>query len=137
MTEQGRPRVVLADDEGHSRRLIKAVMTSMKCEVVGEATNGQEAIDLFKDEMPDLLLLDINMPVKTGEEALREIIDHYPDAFVIMLTSVADMESVEQCINIGAANYIRKDTPVQEIKSIIKETWQAFRQKQKKGKPDA
>lgn len=137
MTEHGRPRVVLADDEEHSRRLIKAVMTSMKCEVAGEATNGQEAVDLFKSEMPDLLLLDINMPVKTGEEALREIIDHSPDAFVIMLTSVADMESVEQCINIGAANYIRKDTPVQEIKSIIKETWQTFRQKQKKGKPNA
>jgi len=136
MTEQRKPRVVIADDEGHSRMLIKAVMTSMKCEIAGEALNGREAVDLFKKEKPDLMLLDINMPLMTGREALKEIMDYYQDAFVIMLTSVADMESVEKCLDMGAATYILKGTPVQEIKSIIKETWQTFRQKQKKGNAD-
>lgn len=137
MTEQRKPRVVLADDEGHSRMLIKAVMTSMKCEIAGEALNGREAVDLFKKEKPDLMLLDINMPLMTGKEALKEIMNYYQDAFVIMLTSVADMESVEKCLDMGAANYILKGTPVQEIKSIIKETWQTFRKKQKEGNADA
>ncbi len=124
--EQELPRVILADDEIFVRVLMRKVMTSMKCEIVGEAKDGQEAIDLFREKKPDLLLLDINMPVKTGEEALREISREFPNACVIMLTSLADMESVENCLNFGAANYIRKDTPLGEMKKIIRETWIAF-----------
>lgn len=124
--EQKLPRVILADDEIFVRAFMKKVMMGMKCEIVGEAKNGQEAVDLFREKKPDLLLLDINMPVKTGEEALREISREFPEAFVIMLTSLTDMESVENCLNFGAANYIRKDTPVGEMKKIIKETWVTF-----------
>lgn len=128
MTEKKKPRVLLADDESHIRMLIKMVMRAMNCEIVAEATNGREAVELFKKEKPDLLLLDINMPEKTGDEALKEIIADNPDAFVIMLTSVSDMKSVEHCLSLGAANFIRKDTPVEEMKKLIKETWTAFRQ---------
>ncbi len=123
MADPRKPRVLLADDETHLRILMKTVMTSMNCEIAGEAKNGVEAVELFKIEKPDLLLLDINMPEKTGEEALKEIIGEFPDAFVIMLTSLADMESVERCLTLGAANYIRKDTPLEEIKKTIKDTW--------------
>jgi two-component system chemotaxis response regulator CheY len=126
MTEAKKPRVLIADDEGHIRMLMKAVLTSMQYQIVGMATNGQEAVELFSKEKPDLLLLDINMPLKTGEEALREIMDAFPDAFVIMLTSVADRGSVENCISLGAIHYIRKDTPITEMKAIIQETWQRF-----------
>jgi two-component system chemotaxis response regulator CheY len=128
MTQSRKPRVLLADDEPHIRMLIKTVMRSMNCEVIGEALNGNEAIELFKKEKPDLLMLDINMPLRTGEEALKEIMTEFPDAFVIMLTSVSDLESVENCLSLGASNFIRKDTPIQEMKKIIKETWQASRQ---------
>lgn len=125
--ETRKPRVIIADDEGHIRAMMKAVMNSMQCEIAGEAANGEEAVNLFKKEKPDLLLLDINMPIKTGEEALKEIIEDFPDALVIMLTSVADMESIENCINLGAANYIRKDTPLTEIKNAVRETWRTFK----------
>ena len=134
MTNPQKPRILLADDEIHLRMLMKKVMTSMNCEIVGEAKNGMEAVELYKKEKPDLLLLDINMPVKTGEEALKEIVEEFPDAFIIMLTSFADMESVENCLNLGASNYIRKDTPLDEIKKIIKETWALVK---KKGGSDA
>jgi len=126
MAQVKKPRVLIAEDESHSRLLLKAILSSMNCEVVGEATTGVEAIELFRQLKPHLLLLDINMPNKTGDEALQEIMAEYPRAFVIMLTSVADLESIERCIELGAANYIRKDTPVAEIKQAIKETWQAF-----------
>jgi len=125
--ENRKPRVVLVDDETHIRMLMRTVMSTMGCEVIGEAANGQEAVDVFRKEKPDLLLLDINMPVKTGEEALKEILAEFPDAFVIMLTSLADIESVQNCLNLGATNYIRKDTPLREIKKIIKETWALFK----------
>jgi len=137
MEQKGKPRVVIADDERHIRMLLKTVLTKMNCEVVGEAPNGQEAVDLFKREKPDMLLLDINMPVKTGTEALKEIIAERPDAFVIILSSVADLENVKHSLNLGASNYILKDTPLEEIKRIIKETWEEFRRKQKGEKKDA
>lgn len=127
MNEANRPRVLIADDENHIRLLMKSAMAKVGFQVIGLATDGQEAVDLFQKTKPDLLLLDINMPVKTGEVALKEILSQNPDANIIMLTSVADTETVMECINMGAANYIRKDTPLKEIVNIVKDTWVASR----------
>jgi YesN/AraC family two-component response regulator len=121
-----KPRVLIADDENACRVLIKAIVTSMNCEVVGEAKTGLEAIEMYKKLKPHLLLLDINMPLKTGDEALEEIMRDHPDAFVIILSAVAEMARVEKCLAMGASNYIRKDTRPAEIRAIIKETWQEF-----------
>jgi len=127
MTGKRKLRVLIADDEPHIRLLIKTVMTSMNAEIVGEAKNGGEAVEVFRNEKPDITLLDINMPIKSGEDALKEIMEAFPDAFVIMLTSVADMMTVEKCLGLGAANYIRKDTPIPEMKEIIKRAWDDYR----------
>jgi len=127
MTGKRKLRVLIADDEPHIRLLIKTVMTSMNAEIVGEAKNGGEAVEVFRNEKPDITLLDINMPIKSGEDALKEIMEAFPDAFVIMLTSVADMMTVKKCLGLGAANYIRKDTPIPEMKEIIKRAWDDYR----------
>ena len=127
MTDTKKTRALIADDENHVRRLLKSVVQKMNCDVVGEAKNGQEALDIFRKEKPDLLLLDINMPYKTGDEVLEEIMTEFPNAFVIMLSSIADAESVEKCLELGAANYLRKDTPLTQMKQIIFETWRNFR----------
>lgn len=121
--ETTKPRVVLADDEDHIRLLMKTMLTSKGYEVLGVGTNGEEAVTLYREKRPDLLLLDINMPFKTGEEALREIMRESPDALVIMLTSVSDLESVKKCLSLGARNFIRKDTPISEIEALIMETF--------------
>jgi len=121
-----KPRVLIADDENSCRVLIKAIVTSMNCEVVGEARTGIEAIQMYKTLRPHLLILDMNMPLKMGDEVLEEIMRDYPHAFVIILSAVADKERVERCFALGASNYIRKDTPIGEIRAIIKETWQEF-----------
>lgn len=114
-------RVVLCDDEFHIRLLIKTAVNSIGCEVVAEGKNGNEAVALFRQHRPDLLLLDVNMPEATGEEALGKICAEFPDALVVMLTSVSDSATVEHCLISGAANYIRKDTPIAEIKAMIGE----------------
>ena len=121
MNEVKRIRALLADDEPHIRALVKALLSKIGMDVVAEASNGVEAVDLFKSHQPDILFLDVNMPLKTGDEALKEIMTISPDACVVMLTSVSDMENVERCIELGAANYIRKDTPLDEMKVIIGE----------------
>lgn len=119
----GKITVLIADDEAHIRLLLRKVMESMSCEVVAEASNGRDAVELFRKTRPMITLLDINMPLMTGKEALIEIMKEFPDALVIMLSSLSAMDIVKDCLEIGAANYIRKDTPIAEMKLHIKETW--------------
>lgn len=125
--ETVKPRVLLADDESHIRSLMKAVIKTLGYDVIAEAVNGSEAVDLCVKEKPDLLLMDINMPVKTGIEALKEIVSLCPKTCVIMLSSVSDMESVREAIEAGAAHFIRKDTPITEMKTIITEAWDDYK----------
>ncbi len=127
MMPESKIRVLLADDEAHIRLMLKTVMMSMGAIVVGEAKNGAEAIEFYRREQPHIAFLDINMPIKTGIDALKEIKNEFPDALVMMMTSVADMETIEQCLEAGAANYILKDTPIQELKQMIKETWEELK----------
>jgi DNA-binding NarL/FixJ family response regulator len=128
----GKPKVVIGDDEMHLRELFKIMMTSLNTDVAAVARNGQEAVDLYRKIRPHLLLLDINMPGKNGDEALEEIMAEFPHAFVIMLTSVTDLETVKKCLDVGASNYILKDTPISEMKEIIKKTWSARLQAMRK-----
>lgn len=116
--------IIITDDESHIRLLFKKVLTSNGFNIIAEASNGKEAIDLYREKKPDIMLMDVAMPYKTGVEALQEIKAEFPDAFIIMLTSLADLETVEKCIDLGAANYIRKDTPVFEIADIIRDSFQ-------------
>lgn len=122
MTDDKKKSLLLADDETHIRALIKTIVKGIGIDVVAEASNGAEALEKYKQTRPDILMLDINMPLKTGDEVLREVIAENPDACVIMLTSVSDIGTIGKCIEIGAANYIRKDTPLGEMKAIIRET---------------
>jgi two-component system chemotaxis response regulator CheY len=120
-------RVMVVDDEDHVRKLITTVVKTMNCEIVAEAGNGKQAVELFHRLKPHMLLLDINMPLKSGKEALAEIKKRYPRAFVIMLTSLTDKETVEDCIALGATGFIRKDLPIDDMRDVIKKTWTAYR----------
>lgn len=133
MPESGRRakrklRVMIAEDEEHVRRLLKSLMTTMNCDIVGEAGNGLDAVEMYCRLRPNILLLDINMPLKSGKDALSEIKSRFPHAFVVMITSLSDRETVEDCIKLGATGLIRKDLPMNEIKETIKNTWRAYRQ---------
>ena len=113
--------ILLADDESHVRLMLATLAKEMGLEIVGEASNGAGAVKLFREKLPDLMLLDVNMPIKTGDRALPEIIKEFPTARIIMLTSMSDMMTVEECLRNGAFNYIRKDSPLEEIKAAILE----------------
>ena len=127
MTEKKKLRVLISDDEAHIRMMLKMTLSSMGAEIVGEAKNGGEAVELFKKTQPNIMLLDVNMPIKTGDQVLKEINPQSSEVCVIMMTSVADIETIETCINLGASGYILKDTPLNEMKTMIKEAWANFK----------
>jgi len=128
MIEKKKITVLLADDEVHIRVLMKKVLESMNAEVIAEAKNGAEAVQLYRQKRPKMVFLDINMPMMDGITALKEIKRDDPNAFVIMLTSLTVMETVKECLSVGAANYIRKDTPLNELRMYVKESWEMYRE---------
>lgn len=121
MATANKTRVVLADDEVHIRYLVRNVMRAEGCEVVGEANNGEDALALYRQHRPDLLLIDINLPLKSGEAVLGEVMREFPDAKVVVLTMVADAETVRRCLALGATNYILKNTRIEDIRRLIHE----------------
>jgi len=133
MTEKRKVRVVLADDEAHVRLYVKAVVKSMGCEVVGEASNGQEALELFERLSPDLVLLDINMPVMDGISALKALRAKSDKVAIVMLTSLASADIVQECLDAGANYHLRKDLSMKELKEEIRDTWLAHLQDQREG----
>ena len=128
MSEKRKVRVLLADDESHVRLFIKTIISSMGCQVVGEATNGREAVELFDQTTPDLVLLDINMPVMDGIAALKALRAKSEKVAIVMITSLASADIVEQCLEAGANYHLRKDLPVAELKQEIRDTWLAHMQ---------
>ena len=111
----------MADDEVHIRYLVRSIIRTEGYEVAGEANNGEDALDLYRLHRPDLLLMDINLPLKTGSEVLAEIMQEFPDARVVMLTMVADVDTVRKCIDLGAVKYILKSTPLDDIRRMVRE----------------
>lgn len=116
-------RVLIADDELHMRCIIRFAVQKEGMLVVGEAADGQTALDLYRQLLPDLLLLDVNMPVRNGDEVLLDILKEFPAARVILLTMVADAEVVQRCLDAGAINYILKTQTPDAIRRTLREVW--------------
>lgn len=107
--------VLLVDDERHIRRYLRQVLEHCGAKVIYEAKNGREGIDLFREHKPDVVILDINMPTLDGQETLRSLRAISTSVQIIMLTSIANENVVEQCAKDGASFFIRKDVPPQEL----------------------
>ncbi len=108
-------KILIVDDEPHVRKFVSLIVRGLGTPTIIEATDGQEAVAKFAAESPDLVLLDVNMQVMDGLQTLAAIQKLKPDAVVVMLTSLANRQTVEECLKAGAAGYLRKDTPKEAI----------------------
>ncbi len=115
-------KILLVDDEAHIRKYVSLIIKQLGKTTLFEAANGEDAIAAFQRERPQVVLLDVNMPKLGGIETLKRLKAIDPDCIVIMLTSLTNRETVEQALEHGAAHYIRKDTPKEEIAAALTET---------------
>ena len=113
-------RVLLADDHTLFRKGIYAILERMQdVQVVGEAASGQEVVSLARDLVPDVILMDIKMPIFSGIEATRYILQENPHIGVILVTMFDDPESVFSGMRAGARGYVLKEAEPEELRRAI------------------
>jgi DNA-binding NarL/FixJ family response regulator len=122
-------RILLVDDQSLIRRGMKALLKSdSELQVVGEAENGQEAIALVELLQPDVVLMDVRMPVMDGVAATQIIGQKYPQTKVLVLTTFDDQEYIFQSLQAGASGYLLKDTPFEELTTAIRVVQKGYTQ---------
>ncbi len=113
-------RLLLVDDQDLIRRGLTALLTTdPNLDVVGEAGNGEEAVTLVAQLNPDVVLMDVRMPIIDGVAGTRQICQQFPETKVLMLTTFDDQEYVMQALQSGASGYLLKDTPFDELTQAI------------------
>ncbi len=106
---------IVVDDDELMRRAVRAALISLDCEVVGETYDGEEALELYSETKPDIVLLDIRMPKMDGLEVLTKLTEVDEDAYVVMMTFMDDDDLVEDCMIAGAKDYLRKDMSLKDM----------------------
>ncbi len=121
-------RVLIVDDMAQVRRDLRTVLplagqaAGLQLEIVGEARNGQEAIGRVSALQPDVVLMDLEMPIMGGYEATRQIKTHFPDCRVIALTIHGDETARQQANQAGADDFVVKGEPINSlIQAMAKE----------------
>jgi NarL family two-component system response regulator LiaR len=112
--------VLVADDHALVREALVAFLAGVEdLEVVGQARNGEEAVDLALQHKPDVVVMDVSMPKMDGVEATRRILHQLPDTRVVILTGLADRERAQDAMRAGAVAYVLKDREAAEIFDAI------------------
>jgi two-component system, chemotaxis family, chemotaxis protein CheY len=113
-------KVLIVDDASFMRTMLKDILISGGFDLAGEATDGIEAIQKFKELKPDIVTMDIVMPLKSGIDAVREIIALNRDARIIMCSALGQESLVLEAINAGAKDYIIKPFDPEKVIEMVK-----------------
>lgn len=112
-------RILVCDDAAFMRMMIKDILTKNGYEVVGEAENGNVAVERYNELKPDLVLMDITMPEMDGIEALKQIMANDPSAKVIMCSAMGQQAMVIDSIKAGAKDFIVKPFQAERVLEAI------------------
>jgi DNA-binding NarL/FixJ family response regulator len=124
---QGTIRLLICDDQAIVCEGLRAILEPIRyIEVVGVATNGVDAIELTRTTQPDLVLMDLKMPRMNGIQATRAICEQFPDVRILVLTTYDEDEWVIDAIRSGAAGYVLKDAPQEDLLKAIMETMKGW-----------
>jgi two-component system, chemotaxis family, chemotaxis protein CheY len=112
-------RVLIVDDAVFMRNVIKDIFTAAGFQVIGEASNGLEAVERFQELKPDLVTMDIVMPFRSGIDATREIIKQDPNAVVLMCSALGQESLVMEAIEAGAMDFVVKPFRAEDVLAVV------------------
>ncbi|MBR1865865.1 MAG: response regulator [Lachnospiraceae bacterium] len=112
-------KILIVDDSRTSRKILKGILEGAGYEIVGEATNGQEGYEKYGELKPDMITMDVTMPVLDGIEALKKIKADYPEAKVVMVTAAGQKTKMVEAVQNGADEFVSKPFDPEQLKSII------------------
>jgi len=114
-------RIIVVDDQSVVRQgFVSLIGTVPDMEVVAQGTNGQQAVDLYREHQPDVMLIDLRMPVLSGVEAIAAIRKETPGARIIVLTTYDGDEDIYRSLQAGAQGYLLKDVFFEDLESAIR-----------------
>lgn len=116
-------RILIVDDAPIIRLMLKDILVANGYEVVGEASDGNEGIQKYKELKPDLTTMDITMPEKDGIQALEEILAIDEEAKIIVITAIDQREALMEAIRAGASDYIIKPFETDRVLSAVKKAF--------------
>jgi len=108
-------RVIVTDDASFMRMMLKMMFKTAGYEVVAEAENGKDAIEKYQLYQPDLMTMDITMPVMDGIQAVREIVSQFPNAKILMCSAMGQQQMVMDAIKAGAKGFIVKPFQTEKV----------------------
>ncbi|SFK98850.1 two-component system, chemotaxis family, response regulator CheY [Lachnospiraceae bacterium KH1T2] len=118
-----RKRILLADDTKLMRDMLRAALDSEKFQIAGEAKDGEQAVAMFKDLKPDLVILDINMPKLNGIDALSEMIEYDPKAKIVMCSDQKFENMIVLALKRGACDFIVKPFKNEDVMRAMKQVF--------------
>jgi two-component system, NarL family, response regulator LiaR len=121
LEEAAKLRILLAEDHAIVRQGIKYFLQSKGETIIGEATNGREAVEMARSLHPDVIVMDIHMPELTGIEATRRIRHEYDDIRVLVLTAYDEPSYVHALLDAGADGYVLKTAELSELYRVLQE----------------
>lgn len=111
--------ILIVDDSRTSRKILKGILENSGFDIVGEATNGQEGYERYEELRPDIVTMDITMPVLDGIEALKKIKGDYPDAKVVMVTAAGQRTKMVEAVQNGADEFVSKPFEPEQLERIM------------------
>lgn len=112
--------ILITDDSILARKQLKDIISTLGTPTFIEATDGQGAIDKYKEVHPDLVFLDIVMPKKDGNDAIRDIMAFDPNATIIIASSVGTQSQLKVALEAGAKDFIQKPLDKEQVLSVVK-----------------
>lgn len=111
--------VLLCDDSMFARTMTRRLLDDAGCTVVGEAVDGEEAVTMYRDLQPDLLLVDLVMPRCSGTEAIRRIMAEKPEARILVCSAMGQESMVNEALAVGARGFVVKPARAEALKSAL------------------
>ncbi len=118
MSEENDIRVLIADDHEVVREGLRGILNRQKMQVVAEARNGQEAVELYRQHQPSIVLMDLRMPLMDGLSATRAVLSEFPHARIVILTNAEGEE--ENSRKAGAKTLVHKDASAEQMIRAIR-----------------